>query len=121
MTKTVLIVEDNLLNTKLFEDLLAHDGYRTLTARDGMEGLRMARDHSPDLLVLDFFLPELSGADVARMLKSDEVLKGIPIIATTAFAFEGDATMFRDLGCEGYLRKPIDSRQFLALVAKLLG
>src|SRR3972149_7757778 len=105
MTKTVLIVEDNELNMKLFHDLLAAHGYNTLQTRDGMEALSMAREHHPDLILMDIQLPEVSGLEVTRWIKEDENLKDIPVVAVTAFAMKGDEEKIRDGGCEAYLAK----------------
>ena len=86
MSKTILIVEDNELNMKLFHDLLEAHGYKTLQTKDGMEALRLAREHHPNLILMDIQLPEVSGLEVTKWIKEDESLKHIPVIAITAFA-----------------------------------
>ena len=98
MPKTVLIVEDNELNMKLFNDLLEAHGYFTLQTKDGVEALRMARTHRPDLILMDIQLPEVSGLEVTKWLKEDDDLRTIPIIAVTAFAMKGDEQKIRDGG-----------------------
>ncbi|MEQ9350516.1 MAG: response regulator, partial [Alphaproteobacteria bacterium] len=90
MAKKVLIVEDNELNMKLFNDLLEAHGYTTLQTRDGLNALAMAREHQPDLILMDIQLPEVSGLEVTRQLKDDAELKAIPVVAVTAFAMKGD-------------------------------
>lgn len=120
MSKTILIVEDNDLNMKLFNDLLQAQGYQTLQTRDGREGLRLARDHRPDLILMDIQLPEVSGLEITRMLKEDDELKAIPVIAVTAFAMKGDEEKIRDGGCEGYIAKPISVVGFLQTIARFL-
>src|SRR5215470_17467302 len=105
--KTVMIVEDNELNMKLFHDLLAAHGYRTLQTRTGMEALKLAREHRPDLILMDIQLPEVSGLEVTKWLKDDELLCDIPVIAVTAFAMKGDEERIRRGGCEAYISKPI--------------
>ena len=120
MAKTILIVEDNDLNMKLFNDLLMAHGYTTLQTKDGREALKMARDHRPDLILMDIQLPEISGLEVTKMLKEDDELKGIPVIAVTAFAMKGDEEKIREGGCEGYIAKPISVANFLQTVAKFL-
>jgi len=90
MAKKILIVEDNDLNMKLFNDLLQAHGYETLQTVDGRDALKLAREHSPDLILMDIQLPEISGLEVTKMLKVDDDLKGIPVIAVTAFAMKGD-------------------------------
>ena len=116
MPKTVLIVEDNELNMKLFNDLLEAHGYITVGTRNGVEALDLARRHRPDLILMDIQLPEVSGLDVTRALKADPELKAIPVIAVTAFAMKGDEERIREGGCEAYLSKPISVAKFLETV-----
>lgn len=118
--KTVLIVEDNELNMKLFHDLLEAHGYGTLQTRDGMEAMTMARRHRPDLILMDIQLPEVSGLEVTRWLKDDAELRSIPVIAVTAFAMKGDEEKIRQGGCEDYIAKPISVARFLETVQKYL-
>jgi two-component system, cell cycle response regulator DivK len=119
--KTILIVEDNELNMKLFHDLLDAHGYRILQTRDGMEALDMARRHHPDLILMDIQLPEVSGLEITKFLKEDDTLRSIPVVAVTAFAMKGDAEMIRQGGCEAYLSKPISVTGFLETVRRFLG
>ena len=121
LPKTVLIVEDNELNMKLFHDLLDAHGYRTLQTRTGMEALRLAREHRPDLILMDIQLPEVSGLEVTKWLKDDDDLREIPVIAVTAFAMKGDEARIRQGGCEAYISKPISVVTFLATVRRYLG
>ena len=118
--KTVLIVEDNELNMKLFNDLLEAHGYYTLQTKDGVEALRMARTHRPDLILMDIQLPEVSGLEVTKWLKEDDDLRTIPIIAVTAFAMKGDEQKIRDGGCEAYIAKPISVASFMNTVERFL-
>ena len=120
MPKTILIVEDNDLNMKLFNDLLQAHGYNTLQTKDGREALEIARDHHPDLILMDIQLPEISGLEITKMLKEDDSLKAIPVIAVTAFAMKGDEEKIREGGCEGYIAKPISVASFLQTVSKFL-
>jgi two-component system cell cycle response regulator DivK len=121
MTKTVLIVEDNELNMKLFHDLLDAHGYRTLQTRNGMEALELAREHRPDLILMDIQLPEVSGLEVTKWLKEDDQLRGIPVVAVTAFAMKGDEERIREGGCEAYISKPISVTMFLDTVKEFIG
>ena len=121
MTKTILIVEDNELNMKLFHDLLDAHGYKTLQTRNGMEALALAREHRPDLILMDIQLPEVSGLEVTKWLKEDDQLRTIPVIAVTAFAMKGDEERIREGGCEAYLSKPISVGKFLETVRHFLG
>ncbi len=120
MTKTVLIVEDNELNMKLFHDLLEAQGYETLETREGLQALSLARQHRPDLILMDIQLPEISGLEVTKWLKEDDELAKIPVIAVTAFAMKGDEERIREGGCEAYLSKPISVGLFLSTVRKFL-
>jgi two-component system cell cycle response regulator DivK len=120
IAKKVLIVEDNDLNMKLFNDLLEAHGYFTLQTKDGVEALRMARQHRPDLILMDIQLPEVSGLEVTKWLKEDDDLRGIPVIAVTAFAMKGDEEKIRDGGCEAYIAKPISVASFMRTVERFL-
>ena len=120
MPKTVLIVEDNELNMKLFNDLLEAHGYFTLQTKDGVEALRMARTHRPDLILMDIQLPEVSGLEVTKWIKEDEELRAIPVIAVTAFAMKGDEEKIREGGCEAYIAKPISVMSFLSTIDQFL-
>src|ERR671932_2548237 len=113
MTKTVLIVEDNELNMKLFNDLLEAHGYATLKTASGIEAIELARAHRPNLILMDIQLPEVSGLEVTKWLKEDDELRHIPVIAVTAFAMKGDEEKIREGGCEAYIAKPISVTTFL--------
>ncbi|MDE1146621.1 MAG: response regulator [Azospirillaceae bacterium] len=119
--KCVLIVEDNELNMKLFNDLLQAHGYRTVQTSDGGTALELARRHRPDLILMDIQLPELSGLDVTRWLKEDQEVGDIPVIAVTAFAMKGDEERIRECGCDDYIAKPISVATFIRTVRRFLG
>jgi two-component system cell cycle response regulator DivK len=114
--KTVLIVEDNELNMKLFNDLLEAHGYRVLQTREGLSALDIAREHKPDLILMDIQLPEVSGIEVTKWLKEDDDLRSIPVVAVTAFAMKGDEQKIREGGCEAYISKPISVASFLTTI-----
>ena len=120
LPKTVLIVEDNELNMKLFHDLLEAHGYNTLLARTGPEALELAEEHRPDLILMDIQLPEISGLQVTQKIKSNNSLSTIPVIAVTAFAMKGDEERIREGGCEDYIAKPISVSEFLEKVKRYL-
>ncbi len=120
MPKSVLIVEDNELNMKLFNDLLEANGYDTLQTRSGVEAVELTRRHRPDLILMDIQLPEVSGLEVMQWIKDDQDLKHIPIIAITAFAMKGDEEKIRQGGCDAYLSKPISVVKFLETVRRYL-
>jgi two-component system cell cycle response regulator DivK len=119
--KTVLIVEDNELNMKLFNDLLEAHGYATLKTSDGIEAIELARKHRPALILMDIQLPEVSGLEVTKWIKEDDDLKAIPVVAVTAFAMKGDEERIREGGCEAYLSKPISVAKFLETVRTYAG
>jgi two-component system cell cycle response regulator DivK len=120
MQKRILIVEDNELNMKLFNDLLQAHGYKTVQTRSGVEAVELARLHKPDLILMDIQLPEVSGLQVTRWIKDDEDLRHIPVIAITAFAMKGDEEKIRQGGCEAYVSKPISIVKFLETVRNYL-
>ena len=114
--KTVLVVEDNVLSMKLLHDLLKTHGYNLLQANNGVEALRLAREHRPDLILMDIQLLGVSGLEVTKWLKDDKTLKAIPVIAITAFAMQGDEKKFLEGGCDAYIAKPFSVTNFLQTV-----
>lgn len=120
MTRQVLVVEDNELNLKLFCDLLSAHGFTVVGTRDGREVMDMVRAARPDLIIMDIQLPHISGLDVIRALKSDEVLKTIPILAVTAFSGKGDDHRIREEGANAYVSKPISVTRFMETVNQLV-
>jgi two-component system cell cycle response regulator DivK len=121
MAKTVLVVEDNELNMKLFHDLLEAHGYKIVQTRNGLEAIDLAREHHPDLILMDIQLPEVSGLEVTKLIKEDDELRAIPVIAVTAFAMKGDEERIRQGGCEAYLSKPISVNTFIETVRTYIG
>jgi two-component system cell cycle response regulator DivK len=103
---------------KLFHDLLEAHGYDILQTKDGMEALQLARQHHPDLILMDIQLPEVSGLEVTKWIKEDDDLRTIPVVAVTAFAMKGDEEKIREGGCEAYIAKPISVSNFLETVAR---
>ena len=121
MSKTVMIVEDNELNMKLFNDLLESRGYRTIQTRNGFDALDIAKEHHPDLILMDIQLPEVSGLVVTKWIKENDELAHIPVIAVTAFAMKGDEERILEGGCEGYISKPISLPHFLETIESFIG
>ena len=121
MQKSVMIVEDNELNMKLFRDLLEAHGYQTIGTNKGIEALDLVRRHRPDLILMDIQLPEVSGLEVTKWLKEDPELKVIPVVAVTAFAMKDDERRIREGGCEAYLSKPISVGKFIDTIRHFLG
>ncbi len=120
MAKSILIVEDNKLNMKLLNDLLQAHGYQTVQSMNGRDVVNLGRSNKPDLILMDIQLPDISGLEVIKLLKADDDLKTIPIIAVTAFAMRGDEEKIIDGGCDDYIAKPISVPLFLDTVAKIL-
>lgn len=118
MTKTVLIVEDDELNLRLFDDVLTLEGYRTRVARCGDGALASARRERPDLILMDIELPGGSGLDVAAEIRRSPELADVPVLAVTAHARQGDAERMRAGGCAGYISKPISVRGFVETVRR---
>ena len=120
MTKKVLVVEDNELNLKLFCDLLRAHDYATEPVRDGREAVARAIAFLPDLVIMDIQLPHVSGLELIQQLKADDSLKGIPIMAVTAYAGRDDEDRIRAAGAEEYVSKPISLARFMETVNGLL-
>jgi two-component system cell cycle response regulator DivK len=120
MAKTVLIVEDNELNMRLFRDLVESLGHHALGAGEGLAAFNLAREHRPDLILMDIQLPAMSGLEVTRWLKAEESLASIPVIAVTAFAMKGDEERIREGGCAAYIAKPISVSRFLETMRRFL-
>ena len=120
MPKTILIVEDDDLSMRLETDLLQAKGYDILQSVDGKDAVELAREHHPDLIIMDIKLPEVSGVEHVKTLKADEALRDIPVLAVTALALSGDKEKFLDAGCDGYMAKPISVPHFLETVANLI-
>lgn len=116
----VLVIEDHAPNATLVCDVLDYHGFQTRWAMDGEEGLAMVREQTPDLILMDIQMPRMDGYTLARLLKSDPATCTIPIIALTARAMAGDANKALDAGCDGYLTKPVDTRELPATLREFL-
>jgi two-component system cell cycle response regulator DivK len=116
--KKVLIVEDNQLNLKLLKDVLEYHGYVIFTTSQGEAALDIARQHNPDLILMDIQLPDISGFEATSRLKADERTRAIPIIAVTAFAMSGDRAKVLASGCDDYVAKRLNVTEFLQFVAR---
>ena len=116
----ILIVEDNALNVKLFCDLLAAHGHEPQAVTDSRQALDAAHDFSPDLVITDIQLPHVTGLDLIRMMRADEQLSEVPIMAVTAYAARGDEERIRAAGAQAYVSKPISVMRFAETVAELL-
>jgi len=119
VSKTVLYVEDNEFNRKIVRQLLTVTTYRLLEATDGEEGVAMAFDARPDLVLMDIQLPKLSGLDATRKIRQDPRTAHIPIIVVTSFALSGDDQKALEAGASAYLAKPYSPREMLEQIRKL--
>jgi two-component system cell cycle response regulator DivK len=118
--RLVLIVEDNERNLKLTRDLLQFHGYRTLEAATGEEGVALALQHRPDLVLMDIALPGIDGVEAARRIRADGSTEGIPVVAVTASVMQADRARLAEAGFVGVIAKPIDVLAFPDQVAGYL-
>jgi two-component system cell cycle response regulator DivK len=116
----ILVVEDNERNLKLVRDVLQFAGYEVISARSGEQGVALAREQAPDLVLMDLQLPAMDGTEALRMLRDDPLTREIPIVAVTAFAMKNDRERALDAGFDSYLEKPISVRAFPELVRGFL-
>ena len=120
MTKTVLIVEDNELNMKLFHDLLDAHGYKTLQTRNGMEALALAREHRPDLILMDIQLPGINGIEAFKQIRAHGPTAQVPVIAVTASVTPTDRSEINAAGFEAFISKPINLKEFVDTVKRFI-
>ena len=120
MNTRILMVEDQEDNRTIMRDLLTSSGYEVIEAVTGTEGVAMAREHVPDLILMDIQLPELDGYEATRRIKADPTLGHIPIIVVTSYALSGDDVMASEAGCDAYLAKPVSPRALLAKIREFL-
>jgi two-component system cell cycle response regulator DivK len=116
----ILIIEDNPMNLELATDLLEANGFQVASAQTAEEGLRLARELLPDLVLMDFSLPGMDGLSATRTLKADPATRHLPVVALTAHAMRGDEQIALNAGCDGYVAKPIDTRTFVATVTRFI-
>lgn len=120
LTKNILIVENNELNLKFFNDILQVNSYETVLALNLGETIDLAREHHPDLIVMNIQIPITSSLKIIKLIKADDRLKEIPIIAVTALATKNDEEKIRNDGCDGFVSKPISIPQFLETINSFL-
>lgn len=121
MSKKVLVVDDNAVNRRLLTFSLKPLGYEVTEATDGLEGLRMAKEDRPDLILMDKQMPVMDGYEAIKSLKNDPDTRHIKIIAVTAFAMKGDREKALEAGADEYISKPIDTRQLPEIIKRILG
>jgi CheY-like chemotaxis protein len=118
--ESILIVDDNEMNVKLLRWLLEKNGYDVHTAGDAKTARVSVRAIRPDLVLMDIQLPDVDGLQLTREFKADPDLRDIPVVAVTSYAMKGDRQKSLDAGCDGYITKPIDTRQFPIDIEKYL-
>lgn len=116
----ILVIEDNPLNLELVTDLLEVNGFMVHPAHTAEEGLRLARELLPDLVLMDFGLPGMDGLAATRNLKANPATRHLAVIGLTAHAMKGDAEAALEAGCDGYIAKPIDTRTFIETLTRFL-
>lgn len=120
MSKRILVIEDTEDNRRILRDLLTHAGFELIEASDGEQGIQMAAEHRPDLILMDIQLPVVDGYEATRRIKANPDLRHIPIIAVTSYALSGDEEKAAAAGCDGYIAKPFSPRQILAEIRAFL-
>jgi two-component system cell cycle response regulator DivK len=121
MSKRILVVEDQEDNRRIIRDLLTSVGHELIEAPDGEAGVRLAKEHRPDLILMDIQLPGLDGYEATRRIKADPELSAIPIVVVTSYALSGDEQKAQAAGCDAYVAKPFSPRQLLATIRQFLG
>jgi two-component system cell cycle response regulator DivK len=117
---TILLVEDNADNRDIYRTVLEHFGYEVVEAIDGEMGIRLAQERRPDLILMDISVPKIDGWEATRILKADSDTSHIPIVALTAHALTSDQERAREIGCDGYLAKPVEPRRVVEEVQRHL-
>ena len=120
MTKRILSIEDQVDNQRIVHDLMASAGYQVIEAVRGDQGVVLAEQCNPDLILMDIQLPGLDGYEATRRIKANPKLRRIPIIVVTSYALSGDEEKAREAGCDAYLAKPFDAMKLLAVVRQYL-
>lgn len=118
--RTILVIEDNPLNLKLVRDVLQHAGFTVVSAATGEEGVIIATEQPPDLVLMDLQLPGITGTEALRRLRSHPSSRGVPVVAVTAFAMRKDRKLAKDAGFDGFVEKPISTRALPAQVERFL-
>lgn len=118
MSKKILIVEDDEQNLKLFSEILQCAGYHVFEARNGFEGIRLAKSKNPHLIITDILMPIIDGFEFVKILKEDHITKDIPLIALTSYGLKGGREKYRQIGFADYVPKPIDIKELVRIVEK---
>lgn len=116
----ILIADDNEMNRSLMVALLQRSGHEVLEAADGAQAVRLAKEHIPDLIIMDIQMPVLDGITALRMLRADESAKKIPVIAVTSYAMKGDREKFLKAGFDSYISKPINTKEVVKMIEQYI-
>lgn len=119
--KTALVIEDNENNMELITFILKSAGYTTITAETGLDGFNKVKSEKPDFVILDIQLPDIEGTNVLKMIRNDESIRQIPVIAVTSYAMSGDRERLLASGCDGYIEKPIDPEFIIDHIKSIIG
>ncbi len=120
MTSRILIVEDNAKNMKLVRDILQHKGYQTLEAGTGLDGVRLALEQRPDLILMDIQLPDIDGITALRRIREHAALNHVPVLAVSASVMPDEQQQIVSSGFDAYLPKPISLKPFMATVERFI-
>src|SRR3954462_1595698 len=121
MAKTVLLVEDDPDTRLIYSTMLEQEGFRVIQGRDGTEGVKLAREYVPDLIVMNLVMPEIDGLSATELIRANPATASVPIIACTAFLHEDGADMAQDAGCNGSLEKPCEPTRLVFEVKRFIG
>ena len=121
MSEKILIIDDNEQNRKLFGFILQNFGYEIIESENGEDGLKLAKENHPGLILMDIQMPVIDGAEAFRILRSEPETKDIPVIALTSYAMRGDREKFLEQGFSGYISKPINVKEFMNAIKSVLG
>ena len=121
MSEKILIIDDNEQNRKLFGFILQNFGYEIIESENGEDGLKLAKENHPGLILMDIQMPVIDGAEAFRILRSEPETKDIPVIALTSYAMRGDREKFLEQGFNGYISKPINVKEFMNAIKSVLG
>lgn len=121
MSHTILLVDDNRDNREIYSMILEHSGYTVLQAFNGTEGVRLAGEHRPALVLMDMGMPIMDGWEATCRLKADPATADIPVVALTAHALLEDRERAFEIGCADFIAKPVEPRQVMEIIGRLLG
>ncbi len=121
MSEKILIVDDNEQNRKLFRFILQNSGYEIIESENAEDGLKLAKENHPGLILMDIQMPVIDGTEALRILRSGQETKDIPVIALTSYAMRGDREKFLEQGFNGYISKPINVKEFMNTIKSVLG